>query len=431
MRPFFGTGGTYMSQLLVRGGGSLTGEVAVQGAKNSVLPILAATLMTGGQVELRGCPRLRDVDASIRILRTLGCDARWEGDSLLADTAGLNNCAVSDILMREMRSSAIFLGAILARCGEAEMSYPGGCELGPRPIDLHLAGLRDLGAEIQDSGGMLRCRAPRLRGRDLVLSLPSVGATENLMLAACGAEGVTTIANAAREPEIVDLQEFLNACGAEVSGAGTSTVTVAGGRLLHGCTYEIMPDRIVAATYLCAAASAGGEIFLRNAREGQLSTVTAILREAGCAVRADRDGVRCVCRGQLKSVRPVRTAPYPGFPTDAQAVLMAALLRSRGATVFEETIFENRYRHVDELVRMGADIRVAGRVAVVTGTQTLRGAPVRCTDLRGGAALCVAALAAEGETSIAEIGHIDRGYECIERDLRTLGADIVRTELEI
>ncbi len=311
MRPFFGTGGTYMSQLLVRGGGSLTGEVAVQGAKNSVLPILAATLMTGGQVELRGCPRLRDVDASIRILRTLGCDARWEGDSLLADTAGLNRCAVSDLLMREMRSSAIFLGAILARCGEAEMSYPGGCELGPRPIDLHLAGLRDLGAEIQDSGGMLRCRAPRLRGRDLVLCLPSVGATENLMLAACGAEGVTTIANAAREPEIVDLQEFLNACGAEVSGAGTSTVTVAGGRPLHGCTYEIMPDRIVAATYLCAAASAGGEIYLRNAREGQLSTVTAILREAGCAVRADRDGVRCVCRGQLKSVRPVRTAPYP------------------------------------------------------------------------------------------------------------------------
>lgn len=420
-----------MSQLLVRGGRSLSGEVAVQGAKNSVLPILAATLLTGGQVELRGCPRLRDVDASIRILKTLGCSARWEGDSLLADTAGLNCCAVSDILMREMRSSAIFLGAILARCGEAEMSYPGGCELGPRPIDLHLAGLRELGAEIQDSGGMLRCRAPRLRGRDLVLSLPSVGATENLMLAACGAEGVTTIANAAREPEIVDLQGFLNACGADVSGAGTSTVKVAGGRALHGCTYEIMPDRIAAATYLCAVGSAGGEIYLRNAREEHLSTVAAVLREAGCAVRADRGGVGCVCRGRLKSVRPVRTAPYPGFPTDAQAVLMAALLRGRGATVFEETIFENRYRHVDELIRMGADIRVAGRVAVVTGVETLRGAPVRCTDLRGGAALCVAALAAEGETSISEIAHIDRGYECIERDLRTLGADIVRAELDI
>lgn len=421
-----------MSQLIVRGGSRLGGEAGIQGAKNSVLPILAATLLTADQVELQGCPRLRDVDASIRILEGLGCTARWEGeDVLVVDTRGLGGCVVSEALMREMRSSAIFLGAILARCGRAELSYPGGCELGPRPIDLHLSGLRDLGAEIDDAGGVLHCRARRLQGREIVLSLPSVGATENLMLAACGAAGTTTIANAAREPEIVDLQEFLNACGAEVSGAGTSTVTVAGGRPLHGCTYEIMPDRIVAATYLCAAASAGGEIYLRNARESQMSTVTAILREAGCAVRADRDGVRCVCRGQLKSVRPVRTAPYPGFPTDAQAVLMAALLRSRGATVFEETIFENRYRHVDELVRMGADIRVAGRVAVVTGTQTLHGAPVRCTDLRGGAALCVAALAAEGETSIAEISHIDRGYECIERDLRTLGADIVRTELEI
>jgi UDP-N-acetylglucosamine 1-carboxyvinyltransferase len=405
--------------------------VAVQGAKNSVLPILAATLLTGGQVELRGCPRLRDVDASIRILKALGCGAHWEGDSLLADTAGLNSCTVSDILMREMRSSAIFLGAVLARCGEAKMSYPGGCELGPRPIDLHLAGLRDLGAEIQDSGGVLRCKASCLRGRELILSLPSVGATENLMLAACGAEGVTTISNAAREPEIVDLQEFLNACGAGVSGAGTSTVTIEGRRPLHGCAYQIMPDRIVAATYLCAAASAGGEIYLRNAREGQLATVAAALREAGCAIRTDQKGMRCICRERLRSVRPVRTAPYPGFPTDAQAVLMAALLRSRGATVFEETIFENRYRHVDELVRMGADIRVMGRVAVVTGAEVLHGAPVRCTDLRGGAALCVAALAAEGETSIAEIGHIDRGYECIERDLKTLGAEIARTEMEI
>ncbi len=420
-----------MSQLLVRGGRSLTGEVAVQGAKNSVLPILAATLLTGGQVELRGCPRLRDVDASIRILKALGCGAHWEGDSLLADTAGLNSCTVSDILMREMRSSAIFLGAVLARCGEAKMSYPGGCELGPRPIDLHLAGLRDLGAEIQDSGGVLRCKASCLRGRELILSLPSVGATENLMLAACGAEGVTTISNAAREPEIVDLQEFLNACGAGVSGAGTSTVTIEGRRPLHGCAYQIMPDRIVAATYLCAAASAGGEIYLRNAREGQLATVAAALREAGCAIRTDQKGMRCICRERLRSVRPVRTAPYPGFPTDAQAVLMAALLRSRGATVFEETIFENRYRHVDELVRMGADIRVMGRVAVVTGAEVLHGAPVRCTDLRGGAALCVAALAAEGETSIAEIGHIDRGYECIERDLKTLGAEFARKEMEI
>ncbi len=417
-----------MSQLLVRGGGRLKGEVAIQGAKNSVLPILAATLLTADEVELRGCPRLRDVDASVRILRSLGCKARWEGGNLLVNTGGLNAWGISDILMREMRSSAIFLGAILARCGQAELSYPGGCELGPRPIDLHLSGLRALGAEINDAGGVLHCKARELKGREVVLSLPSVGATENLMLAACGGSGTTTIANAAREPEIVDLQNFLRACGAKVDGAGSSTVTVEGKRPLHGCTYPVMPDRIAAATYLCAAASAGGEIFLRGAREEHLATVTAVLREAGCSILADGAGIACTCQGGLQAVHPVRTAPYPGFPTDAQAVLMAALLRSRGATVFEENIFENRYRHVDELTRMGANVRVSGRVAVVTGVETLHGAPVYCTDLRGGAALCVAALAAEGETRVCETSHIDRGYEDLARDLRALGADIAKTE---
>ena len=417
-----------MSQLIIRGGSRLRGETEIQEAKNSVLPILAATLLTADQVELRGCPRLRDVDASARILRSLGCEARWEGNTFLVDTKDLSGCAVSDTLMREMRSSAIFLGAILARCGQAELSYPGGCELGPRPIDLHLSGLRDLGAEIDDAGGTLHCRAARLRGREIVLSLPSVGATENLMLAACGASGVTIIANAAREPEIVDLQNFLTACGARVSGAGSSTVTIEGGRELHGCTYTVMPDRIAAATYLCAAASAGGEVFLRGAKEEHLSTVTAILREAGCTLLSDENGVACTCRGRMSAVRPVRTAPYPGFPTDAQAILMASLLKSRGATVFEENMFENRYRHVDELTRMGAGIRVSGRVAVVSGVEHLHGAPVRCTDLRGGAALCVAALAAEGETAVSEISHIDRGYEDLARDLRALGADIVRAE---
>mgnify|MGYP001144552679 FL=1 len=418
-----------MSHLTIRGVSRLRGEAGIQGAKNSVLPILAATLLTADQVELRGCPRLRDVDASIHILRDLGCKASWEGENvLLVDTRGLSGCAVSEHLMREMRSSAIFLGAILARCGQAELSYPGGCELGPRPIDLHLSGLRDLGAEIDDAGGVLHCKAPRLKGREIVLSLPSVGATENLMLAACGAGGITTIVGAAREPEIVDLQRFLTACGARVSGAGTSTVSVEGGRRLHGCTYTIMPDRIAAATYLCAAASAGGEIFLRGAREEHLSTVTAVLREAGCSIRSDEKGIACACRDRLTAVCPVRTAPYPGFPTDAQAILMAALLKSRGATVFEENLFANRYRHVDELSRMGANIRVFGRVAVVTGVDALHSAPVRCTDLRGGAALCVAALAAEGETSVREIGHIDRGYQDLAGDLRRLGADILRTE---
>ena len=416
-----------MSELFIDGGRPLCGEVRIQGAKNSVLPILAATLLTGSRVEVRNCPRLRDVDASVAILKALGCSAVWEGGSLVVDTAGLSGCTISDILMREMRSSAIFLGAILARCGQAELSYPGGCELGPRPIDLHLAGLRELGAEIDEAGGLLRCRAAKLTGKEIVLSIPSVGATENLMLAACGAEGVTVISNAAREPEIVDLQNFLNACGASVSGAGGSAVCIKGKQPLHSCIYSVMPDRIVTATYICAAAAAGGNVFLRDAREEHLTTVTAALREAGCSIRSEREGMACRCDSGLKAIRPVRTAPYPGFPTDAQAILMAALLRSRGTTVFEENIFSSRYRHVDELTRMGARIRVSGRVAVVSGVERLRGAAVQCTDLRGGAALCIAGLAAEGETRVDALGHIDRGYEDIAGDLRALGAKIRRT----
>ena len=455
-----------MSRLLIRGGNRLQGEVTIQGAKNSVLPILAATILTGGSVELRRCPRLRDVEASIRILQALGCKAGWRGEVLEVDTAGMSGCDVPDALMREMRSSVIFLGAILARCGEAVLTSPGGCELGPRPIDLHLSGLRALGAEIDDTGGTLPCKAAKLTGREIVLGFPSVGATENLMLAACGAEGVTALSNAAREPEIEDLQSFLNTCGAAITGAGTSTVVIRGGRPLHGGTYTILPDRIAAATYLCGAASAGGEVFLRDAREEHLSAVTAVLREAGCNVTGGSAGIVCRRTGRLTAPRPIRTAPYPGFPTDAQAILMAALLRclrrqyapkmpveqlraigltvgsdmpfcvsggtalaeGRGAAVFEENLFSSRYRHVDELARMGADIRVSGRTAVVLGVERLHGAAVRCTDLRGGAALCAAALAAEGETSISDITHIDRGYQSIEDDLAALGADIRRVE---
>jgi UDP-N-acetylglucosamine 1-carboxyvinyltransferase len=413
-----------MSQYFIEGGQRLCGEVAIQGAKNSVLPILAATLLNKGDTLLRRCPRLRDVDASVRILRHLGCAAEWKGEELEIRTGEIGRAEITDALMREMRSSAIFLGAMLARCGEAEISYPGGCELGPRPIDLHLAGLRAMGAEIREEGGTLHCRAPRLRGTDIVLSIPSVGATENLMLAACGAEGVTKISNAAREPEIRDLQEFLVACGARVRGAGTSTVIVEGGAPLHGCTYTVMPDRIVAATYLSAVAAAGGEALLSGAREDHLLAVTAALRAAGCRIREDERGIAIRAEEPLRAVNMIRTAPYPGFPTDAQALVMAALLRSQGVTVFEENIFENRYRHVGELVRMGAEIRIFGRVAVVTGVPALHGAAVQATDLRGGAALCVAALAAEGRTQVTDTHHIDRGYEDLTRDLRALGAQI-------
>lgn len=414
-----------MGHYSVEGGHPLSGEVVVQGAKNSVLPILAATVLCGGVCILENCPRLRDVDASAAILRHLGCRVDRQDDALTVDTTYIGEAAISDTLMREMRSSAIFLGAMLARCGCAELSYPGGCELGPRPIDLHLAGLRRMGAVIREEGGTLHCEAAKLRGCDIVLSLPSVGATENLMLAACGAEGVTRIFHAAREPEIVELQDFLRLCGAEVSGAGTDLVTIVGGRPLHGCRHAIRTDRIVAATYLSAVASAGGEVFLRRADPETLASVMTVLREAGCQIRPEKDGIFCRRSGRLRAVSAVRTAPYPGFPTDAQAVVMAALACADGATVFEENLFENRYRHVDELVRMGARIRTYGKVAVVTGVPRLHGAAVESTDLRGGAALCVAALAAEGETRVGGIRHICRGYADLPADLRALGAKIV------
>ena len=413
-----------MSRLLIRGGNRLQGEVTIQGAKNSVLPILAATILTGGSVELRRCPRLRDVEASIRILQALGCKAGWRGDVLEVDTAEMTGCDVPDALMREMRSSVIFLGAILARCGEASLTSPGGCELGPRPIDLHLSGLRALGAEIDDTGGTLHCKAAKLTGREIVLGFPSVGATENLMLAACGAEGVTVLSNAAREPEIEDLQGFLNTCGAEITGAGTSTVVIRGGRPLHGGTYTILPDRIAAATYLAAAAATGGDVFLRDIDYRHLSTVTGVLRQAGCTLSCQEDGIRLVSDGRLRAVSPIRTAPYPGFPTDAQAVVMSALLRSSGTTVFVENIFESRYHHVPELVRMGADIRLEGRVAVVCGIDRLQAARVRAMDLRGGAALVIAGLQAHGVTTVEHLHHIRRGYSDLPGDLALLGAHI-------
>ena len=412
-----------MPYLTLEGGRPLAGELTVQGAKNSVLPILAASVLGGDVCRIRNCPRLSDVDTTVEILRHLGCRVRWEREDLLVDSSTVTCCDIPDALMRRMRSSVIFLGAILSRCGRAEISYPGGCELGPRPIDLHLAALRTLGAEVRDRGGCICCGG-KLRGAEIVLSLPSVGATENAILAACGAEGTTVISNAAREPEICDLQDFLCAMGASVCGAGTSTVVVEGKRSLHGCDHPVIGDRIVAATYLSAAAGVGGEICLRGVHPGHLSTVTTALLQAGCRLRCEEHVICLTSCGRLKSVAPVRTSPYPGFPTDAQAVLMAALLRSHGTTVFVENMFENRYRHVAELRRMGADVRTEGRVAVVCGVEQLHGAEVNATDLRGGAALVVAGLQTEETTRIGEIHHIRRGYADIVGDLAQLGAKI-------
>lgn len=410
--------------MIVEGGRRLSGQLTVQGAKNSVLPILAASLLSQDQCRIQHCPHLRDVETAVEILRYLGCEARWEGQDLLVDTTAMSRCDIPDVLMRKMRSSVIFLGAILSRCGHAEISYPGGCELGPRPIDLHLAALRSLGAEIREEGGSLQCVAPHLQGTEIVLSIPSVGATENAVLAACGAEGITTISNAAREPEIVDLQNFLRAMGASIQGAGSSTVTVVGQKPLHGCDHILIGDRIVAATYLSAVAAAGGDICLEGVDYRHLSTVTTALRQAGCRISCTPESIRLWSDGALRGVSPIRTSPYPGFPTDAQAEVMAALLRSQGTTVFVENMFENRYRHVPELQRMGADVRLEGRVAVVCGVEKLHGALVHATDLRGGAALVIAGLQAEGVTQVTQIHHIQRGYADLAGDLRALGAEV-------
>lgn len=413
-----------MSLIRVEGGHRLCGEITVQSAKNSVLPVLAATILCRDVCVIRGCPHLSDVETAAQILRYLGGSVRWEADDLVVDTASVDRCDIPEELMRQMRSSVIFLGAILARFGRAEMSYPGGCELGPRPIDLHLSALRTIGAEVQEYAGNLQCQAPCLYGREIVLSIPSVGATENAILAACSAEGTTTITNAAREPEICDLQQFLRKMGACVSGAGSSTITIEGGRPLHGCEHRCIADRIVTSTYLAATAATGGEICLRDVDYQHVSTVTTALAQAGCRVRSEENLICLESDGKLRGISPVRTSPYPGFPTDAQAILMAALLRSQGTTVFVENIFENRYRHVPELLRMGADIRLEGRVAVLCGVEKLHGAHVRATDLRGGAALVIAGLQGDGVTHIDEIYHIHRGYSYLVENLAQLGAAI-------
>ena len=369
-----------MCELLVEGGERLYGELTIQGSKNSVLPILAATLLCADTCVIENCPKLRDVDASVAILRHLGCCTHWEDSALVVDTARMDRAVVPDALMREMRSSVIFLGAILARCKEATICYPGGCELGPRPIDLHLSALSALGAEIRETGGELKCRGGTLLGSDVYLPMPSVGATENAMLAACGCPGGTLIQGAAREPEIVDLQGFLRAMGAEVSGAGTSVITIRGGVPLHPAEHCVMGDRIAAATYLCAAAAAGGEVELTRAEPQTLTAVLSALEEAGCRLTSGPDHILLESRGPLQSIPTVRTAPYPGFPTDGQAILMAALTGGQGTTMFVENMFDSRYGHVDELRRMGADIRVDGRVAVVSGVPALHAAAIQAVE---------------------------------------------------
>lgn len=410
----------------LQGGRKLSGEVRISGAKNSVLPLLASTILFRGPCVLHNCPNLSDVDAAIGILRHLGCTVVQEDGDIFVDSWGLNRYDIPKHLMETMRSSVFFLGPLLARMGACRMYAPGGCSLGARPIDLHLMGLRAMGAEIAWEGDELICTRGKLSGCHITLPFPSVGATENLMMAAMGAGETVTIFGTAREPEIVDLAKFLRAGGGRIFGAGTGMLQIEGGAL-HGTEHTVVPDRIEAATYLCAVASAGGAVALRDANPEHLSCVLRALERAGCAIRLMENGIS-IAAGKLHSTVPVRTAPYPGFPTDAQAPLMAALLRAEGTTVFEENIFSDRFRHVPALRSLGAKIAVSGSIAAVSGVECLHGARMEATDLRGGAAMVVAALAAEGRSSVGRGEHILRGYDGFAEKLRSLGAEIQITK---
>lgn len=414
-----------MEKLLIEGGHTLSGTVDIHGAKNSVLPILAATLLMDGVSEIDNCPRLSDVDASVRILQYLGCDVTAEYPTIAVHPGGVCRTDIPDTLMREMRSSIIFLGALIARYGEAHLSYPGGCELGPRPIDLHLTALQRMGVHIEESHGHIDCRIEdELHGSDISLSIPSVGATENILLTAVTAKGKTTLRNAAREPEIQDLCNFLIAGGAKIASVGEGVLEIEGVPRLHGTAHRILPDRIEAATYICAAAITGSTLELRHLYPPHIAPVIAAVEDAGCRLRRSEDRLLVAAPKKLGRLRPVRTMPYPGFPTDAAAPLLATACLAEGTVVFVETIFDNRYAYVNELTRFGARVKVEGHMALVEGVSSLSGAAVKCTDLRGGAALLLAALAAEGDSELSEIHHLLRGYEAPAETLRRVGAGI-------
>lgn len=416
-----------MSKIIVRGGNRLSGEMAVHGAKNSALPILAATVLCRGESTIHNCPRLSDINAAIKILEHLGCSVKRQNDTITVNSENIKNNYIPDNLMREMRSSIIFLGSIVSRTGAALLSSPGGCELGPRPIDIHISALRSLGVDIDEDHGNLNCKVKKsLKGAEIIFPLPSVGATENAMIAASVSKGRTIIRNAAREPEIADLADFLRAAGAKIKGDESGNIEITGVQRLHAAEHTVISDRIAAATYMSAAAVTGGDIYLKNIMPKYLLPVLDSFREAGCEITADDRDLHLKAPERLKSVSTIKTHFYPGFPTDAAPTTLAMLTVADGTSIFVENIFENRFKYIDELKRLGAKVSVEGKVAVVRGVESLWGASVECTDLRGGAALVVAALAAKSVTYINKIHHIERGYENMEGNLAKLGANIIR-----
>ncbi|MBS4540085.1 UDP-N-acetylglucosamine 1-carboxyvinyltransferase [Clostridium sp. D2Q-11] len=417
-----------MSKYIIEGGKKLAGEIAVSGAKNSVLPILAATVLNNDINTVFNVPDISDLKVMIKILRAVGCKVDRVDNIVTVDSRTLNTVRIPEELVREMRSSIILMGAMLARCQEVEVSYPGGCEIGPRPIDFHLKALKELGAEIEESHGFIYCKGNNLKGADIQLDYPSVGATENIMLAAIKAKGTTIIRNAAKEPEIIDLQNYLNAMGGKIYGAGTSIIRIDGVDHLNSVEHTIIPDRIVAGTYMVASGITGGEVVLKNIEVDHIQSIIAKLREAGCLIYNNCTTLKIIGPKIISPIESLQTIPYPGFPTDMQAQVMSLLTIANGTSIISETIFENRFKHVPELVRMGANIKTVGNVAVIKGVSQLTGAKVTAKDLRGGACLLLAGLAAKGTTIVDNIYHIDRGYEKLEENLTSIGANIRRIE---
>ena len=414
-----------MDEILIRGGRRLSGEVRISGAKNSALPILASTILGGGECVITNVPRVVDVLTMGTLLGILGAKVSHEGNRAVIHADVIVSTEAPYDLVKTMRASVLVLGPLVARWGEAKVSLPGGCAIGSRPVNLHLAGLAKLGADISIEHGYITAKAKRLKGERIYCDTPTVTGTENLMMAASLAEGVTMLENAAKEPEIVDLADFLVKRGARIHGAGTDVITIEGVRELHGADHEVIPDRIEAGTYLAAGAMTHGDVTATHCRPHHLEAVLMKLREIGADVQEDKDTVRLTRPDKLRGT-DVRTLPFPGFPTDMQAQMVALMSLAEGTSVITETVFESRFMHVEELRRMGADIRVEGNRLVVTGRKKLTGAPVMASDLRASAGLIVAGLAAEGMTQVQRVYHLDRGYERIEEKLGALGADVRR-----
>ena len=418
-----------MDKFIIEGGGKLYGRAEIQSAKNSVLPLLAASVLTDEQVIIRDVPAISDVENMLHILRELGCEIRRTTDSVIIDSANAVSHEIPARLTKELRSSVFMLGSVLTRFRRAKISYPGGCDIGLRPIDLHLSGLKRLDVKIEEDNGYILCSCDKLTGADILLDFPSVGATENIILAAVKAEGTTVIRNAAKEPEIVDLQNFLNKMGGKINGACGSTVIVEGVEKLHGVEYTPIKDRIEAGTFLIAAASCGGEIEIEGVPQENIAALLHKLRENGCKIHIKNDKITLKSNGRLRAAELIETTPFPGFPTDLQAQFSALACTAAGTTLVVENLFETRYKYAGELKRMGADITVRGRNAVIRGVEKLHGACMTAGDLRGGAALVIAALKAEGESSVADLSHIDRGYADFEYKLKKLGARIRRVRV--